>query len=111
MKDSAQQGVMLAEQMMTQFQILLRLAVRVKGEYLEISQPEEGWDLPPCIDENFDNTMLEALKFYFKMLGWKLAANKNAFKEAEILEQEWGFSNDLARNIVGGDIVVAEQFR
>lgn len=111
MKDPAQQGVMMAEQMMTQFQILLKLAVRIKEAYIEISQPEEGWDLPPCIDENFDSVILDALKFYFKMLSWKLAANKNTFKEAEILEQEWGFSNELARNIQGGDLEVAEQFR
>lgn len=111
MKDPAQQGVVMAEQMMSQFQILLKLAVSIKEAYVTISQPEEGWDLPPCIDENFDNVMLEALKFYFKMLSWKLAANKNTFKEAEILEQEWEFSNELARNIEGGDVEVAEQFR
>ncbi|QIX02366.1 hypothetical protein AMS68_007883 [Peltaster fructicola] len=110
MKDVAQQGAMMAEQMILQFQILLKLAVSIKEAYTVIAQPEPGWELPPCIDENFDSVVIEALKFYFKMLHWKLIANKNAFKEAEILEQEWEFSNQLGRYVEGGDVEVAEQF-
>ena len=110
MKDPAQQGVMMAEQMILQFQILLRLAVEIKNEYNSTARPQPGWDLPPCIDDNFDSVVVEALKFYFKMLNWKLMANKNTFKEAEILEQEWDFSNELGRHLDGGDVEVAEQF-
>ncbi|KAK3078478.1 hypothetical protein LTS18_007410, partial [Coniosporium uncinatum] len=44
------------------------------------------------------------------MLNWKLSANKNTFKEAEILEQEWDFCNKIGRNLEGGDVEVAEQF-
>ena len=110
MKDPAQQGVMMAEQMILQFQILLKLAVTIKETYTVVAQPEPGWDLPPCIDDNFDGVVLDALKFYFKMLNWKLMANKNTFKEAEILEQEWDFSNELGRHLDGGDVEVAEQF-
>ncbi|KAJ4350690.1 Suppressor of Sensor Kinase (SLN1) [Ascochyta clinopodiicola] len=109
-KDPSQQGVMMAEQMIAQFQILLRMAGQVKESYLVISRPEPGWDLPPCIEENFDNVVLDALKFYFRMLNWKLAANKNTFKEAEILEQEWEFCNKLGRQLQGGDVETAEQF-
>jgi mitogen-activated protein kinase kinase kinase len=110
MKDSAQHNAMMMEQMISQFQILLKLAIRIKQEYLAISQPEAGWDLPPCIDEGFDQVVLDALKFYFKMLNWKLGGNKNTFKEAEVLEQEWDFSNEIGRHLQGGDIEVAEQF-
>ncbi|OQO12341.1 hypothetical protein B0A48_02983 [Cryoendolithus antarcticus] len=110
MKDPAQQGVMMAEQMILQFQILLRLAVTIKETYLVLAQPHAGWDLPPCIDENFDSVVIDALKFYFKMLNWKLMANKNTFKEAEILEQEWDFCYQLGRHLEGGDVEVAEQF-
>ena len=109
-KDPSQQGVMMAEQMIAQFQILLRMAGQVKESYLVISRPEPGWDLPPCIEENFDNVVLDALKFYFRMLNSKLAANKNTFKEAEILEQEWDFCNRLGRQLQGGDVETAEQF-
>ncbi|KAL2006122.1 hypothetical protein VTN00DRAFT_9776 [Thermoascus crustaceus] len=110
MKDPAQQSPILVDQMISQFQILMRVAVDIKQRYLIISKPEPGWDLPPCIDENFDTVVVDALKYYFRLLNWKLSANKNTFKEAEILEQEWGFSNEIGRQLEGGDIEVAEQF-
>lgn len=110
MKDSAQQNLMMQDQMITQFQVLLNLAIKIKQEYLMISQPEPGWDLPPCIDENFDQVILDALKYYFKMLNWKLSGNKNTFKEAELLFQEWDFANEIGRYLQRGDIEVAEQF-
>lgn len=110
MKDPSQLSGMMAAQMISQFQILLRLAVRIKQEYTVISQPEPGWELPPCIDDKFDFVVLDALKFYFKMLNSKLVSNKNTFKEAEILEQEWEFSNTIGQFLDGGDVEVAEQF-
>ncbi|KAI9777641.1 MAG: Suppressor of Sensor Kinase (SLN1) [Peltula sp. TS41687] len=110
MKDPTQQSTMIIEQMITQFRILLRLAVQIKQEYTLIAQPEPGWELPPCIDDDFDRHVVDALKFYFQMLNWKLSGNKNTFKEAEILEQEWEFSNEIGRHLEDGDIEVAEQF-
>lgn len=111
MKDPAQQSPILVDQMIAQFQILMKVAVEIKQRYVDISRPEPGWDLPPCIDENFDNVVLDAMKYYFRLLNWKLNANKNTFKEAEILEQDWEFSNEIGRLLEGGDIEVAEQFR
>ena len=110
MKDPATLTPMMQTSMISQFQILLKLAVRIKQDYTVISQPEAGWELPPCIDDNFDLVVLEALKFYFKMLNAKLVGNRNTFKEAEILEQEWDFCNDIGRFLEGGDVEVAEQF-
>ncbi|KAI9728623.1 MAG: Suppressor of Sensor Kinase (SLN1) [Chrysothrix sp. TS-e1954] len=109
-KDSGQQLGMIADQMISQFQILLNLATKIKTAYQVLSRPEPGWELPPCVDENFDSTIIAAFKFYFKMLDWKLQANKNTFKEAEILEQEWGFCNELGLYFEGGDVEVAERF-
>ena len=111
MKDPAQQSPILVDQMISQFQILMRVATQIKQRYLEISRPEPSWDLPPCVDENFDSVVLDAMKYYFRILNWKLNANKNTFKEAEILEQEWEFSYVIGRQIENGDIEVAEQFR
>ncbi|KAH8425960.1 putative MAP kinase kinase kinase SskB [Aspergillus melleus] len=110
MKDPASQSPILVDQMISQFQILMKVAVEIKQRYLDIARPEPGWDLPPCIDENFDSVVLDALKYYFRLLNWKLNANKNTFKEAEILEQDWEFSNHIGRQLEGGDIEVAEQF-
>ena len=109
-KESAQQNPMMQDQMIGQFQTLLKLAIRIKQEYLMTAQPEPGWDLPPCIDESFDLVVLDALKYYFKMLNWKLIGNKNTFKEAELLFQEWDFANEIGSHLQGGDFEVAEQF-
>jgi len=110
MKDSAQQNPLMQDQMISQFQVLLKLAIKIKSEYMMIAQPEPRWDLPPCIDEDFDRVILDALKYYFKMLNWKLSGNKNTFKEAELLFQEWGFGNEIGSYLTHGDIEVAEQF-
>ena len=110
MKDSAQQNPLMQDQMISQFQVLLKLAINIKAEYMMIAQPEPRWDLPPCIDEDFDRVILDALKYYFKMLNWKLSGNKNTFKEAELLFQEWGFGNEIGSHLTHGDVEVAEQF-
>ena len=110
MKDAARQGILLTEQLIQQFQLLLELAEKIKHMYLQTTQSEPGWEIPPCMDEDFDSIVLDALHFYFKMLDWKLSLNRNTFKEAEILEQEWDFSSRLGRQFQGGDIQVAEQF-
>lgn len=110
-KDPGQQSSILVDQMLRQFQILMKVAVEIKQRYVEIASPEPGWELPPCVDEHFDTVIVDALKFYFRLLNWKLTVNKNTFKEAEILEQEWDFSNEIGRQLEGGDIEVAEQFR
>ncbi|KAK7987802.1 hypothetical protein PG990_004654 [Apiospora arundinis] len=110
MKETTQQNSILQDQMIAQFELLLQLAIRIKQECLTVLQPQPGWQLPPCIDDSFDQVVLDALKYYFKMLNWKLSRNKNTFKEAEVLFQEWGFANEIGRNLQGGDIEVAEQF-
>lgn len=109
-KETAQQNPLMQDQMTTQFQLLLKFAIRIKEEYLSIENPEPGWDLPPCLDESFDQVVLEALKYYFKMLNWKLSGNKNTFKEAELLFQEWDFANEIGSHLQRGHIEVAEQF-
>ncbi|KAL2756199.1 hypothetical protein ACRALDRAFT_2103939 [Sodiomyces alcalophilus JCM 7366] len=109
-KESAQQNPLMQDQMITQFQALLKLAIRIKLEYVAIAQPEPGWDLPLIIDDSFDHVVLDALRYYFKMLNWKLSGNKNTFKEAELLFQEWDFGNEIGRHLRGGDVEVAEQF-
>ncbi|KLU84079.1 STE/STE11 protein kinase [Magnaporthiopsis poae ATCC 64411] len=110
MKESAQQNPMMQDQMISQFRIVLKLATRTKIDSTAVSQPQPGWELPPCIDESFDQVVLDALRYYFKMLNWKLSGNKNTFKEAELLFQEWDFANEIASHLYRGDIEVAEQF-
>lgn len=109
-KETASQNPLMQEQMISQFQLLLKFAIRIKIEFLEIAKPQPGWDLPSFMDESFDEVVLEALKYYFKMLNWKLSGNKNTFKEAEVLFQEWDFANEIGSHLLRGHIEVAEQF-
>ncbi|KAI9897533.1 hypothetical protein N3K66_007389 [Trichothecium roseum] len=109
-KDTTQLNPLMQEQMTSHFQLLLKFAIRIKVEYSSIANPEDGWDLPPFIDESFDQVVLDALKYYFKMLNWKLSGNKNTFKEAELLFQEWDFANYIGSQLHRGHIEVAEQF-
>ncbi|BFZ60124.1 Suppressor of Sensor Kinase (SLN1) [Saitoella coloradoensis] len=104
--------MIMVDQMVEDFQLFMSLAVRIKNEYTEMSKPEPGWDLPPCIDDNYDSVLLDALKFYFRLLHLKLGSGSKSvyFKEAEILEAEWDYLNDICRYIEGGDLQVAEQF-
>lgn len=101
----------LLDPMISQISKLLEVAVHIKQRYLVVSQHEPGWDPPPCVDENFDSVVVDCLKYYFKLLNRKLTQNKNTFKEAEIIEQEWEFLNEIGRELENGDIEVAEQFR
>jgi mitogen-activated protein kinase kinase kinase len=110
-RDFSTQPVMTTEQMIGHFQIILNLATRIKDAYNKVGRTEPGWDPPDCLEENFDVVVVDALKYYFKLLNWKLTSNKNAFKEAEIMEQEWEFSTRVGRILEGGDVEVAEQFR
>ena len=110
MKETAQNNLILTDQMISQFELLLKLAIRIKQEYLTVSQPQPGWQLPAMLDDTFDQVVLDALRYYFKILNWKLSRNKNTFKEAELLFQEWDFANEIGRHLQGGDVEVAEQF-
>lgn len=109
-EETAQHNPMMQDQMIGQFRLLLKFATEIKTEYLAIEKPEPGWELPPCIDESFDRVALEALRHYFKMLNSKLGGNKNTFKEAELLFQEWDFANNIGSHLYRGDIQVAERF-
>lgn len=104
--------MLMVDQMIEDFVTLLNLAVEIKEQYIRVTTPEEGWNLPSCIDENFDTVVLDTLEFYFKLLNWKLGSNSkgNYFKEAEILESEYDFLDRISKLVEGGDIHVAEQF-
>jgi mitogen-activated protein kinase kinase kinase len=104
--------MLMVDQMIEDFVMLLNFAVDIKDQYMKVTAPEPGWLLPPCIDENFDLVVLNTLQFYFKLLNWKLGSNARGshFKEAEILEDQYIFLDRIAKFVEGGNIHVAEQF-
>ncbi|KAH9081832.1 kinase [Lactarius deliciosus] len=70
-----------------------------------------NWNLPPCISDNYDSVVLEALSFFFKLIHWKLksGAKDIYFKETDLIESQWPTFNDVALTVPGGASVVAEQ--
>jgi hypothetical protein len=100
------------QQTMEDFRITIELGCQIKQQYIELIQPAPGWEIPPCIDENYNAVLLGSLKFYFKLLQWKLKSGfKTVYsKEAEILDHEWTFLNKICRTIGNGERVTAEQF-
>lgn len=103
---------LIVDSMLDDFKIALSVAVRIKREYIKIASPSPGWSLPTNVDEDYDNVLLDSLKFYFKLLTLKLSSgNKNLyFKEIDFLENEWAFLNEHIYWINGGDIHMAGQF-
>ena len=112
-KNLREPTMIVINQLKEDFQVCFRLAVVIKLDYATLSEPQEGWKLPPLSDDNFEAILLSGLKSYFKILGLKLESNDRTvyFKEAELLEEEWEFTTAMGRSIEGGDVVVAEQFR
>jgi hypothetical protein len=106
--------VMVIDQLTDDFRLSIALACTMKKQYGKVIAPdsERKWVLPECIQESYDAVLVEALKFFFRLLYWKLKSGSKAiyFRETEILEDEWEFLNDSAAVIKGGDLIVAEQY-
>ncbi|PHH51962.1 MAP kinase kinase kinase wis4 [Ceratocystis fimbriata CBS 114723] len=109
-KSAAQTNTLILDQMIAQFKTLLRMSVDLNKKYLKIIKPERNWDIPDSLDETYASDVFNALRFYFKMLNWKLSNNKNTFKEAEVLFQEWEFANNIGGHFKGWEIELAEHF-
>ncbi|KAL1917886.1 uncharacterized protein VTP21DRAFT_3720 [Calcarisporiella thermophila] len=104
--------MLIVDQMMEDFRTSLNLGYRIKRNYEELLAPSDGWDLPNCIDEQYDSVLLSALRYFFKLLQWKLKGESKAifFKEAEILEEEWNFLSNVSPHIEGAELETAEHF-
>ncbi|RPA82166.1 hypothetical protein BJ508DRAFT_208424 [Ascobolus immersus RN42] len=102
----------IVETTLKQLHIVLELATQIKRQYFATWSPEPGWELPPCIGENFEKNLMDALRFYFKLLNWLVQHNRPAtsFEGADLLEKEWVFANRVGQDIDEGDVLVAEQF-
>jgi mitogen-activated protein kinase kinase kinase len=89
------------------------LACTLKRQYETILAPDPGgnWNLPQCINEDYDSTILEALISFFKLIHWKLKSGAKGiyFKETDVLEAQWATFNDVSLTAAGGSCLVAEQ--
>ncbi|TRM66001.1 hypothetical protein BD626DRAFT_398258 [Schizophyllum amplum] len=104
---------MIIDQMIEDMRVSIGLTCTLKRQYEALNAPDPSghWDLPPCISPDYDNTTLEALMTFFRLLHWKLKSGAKGiyFKETDVLEGQWATFNDVASTAAGGSCVVAEQ--
>ncbi|GAA5955428.1 hypothetical protein JCM3765_006774 [Sporobolomyces pararoseus] len=106
-------SVVLIDQLTADLRKGLEVACQIKRQYTELAtpDPEAGWSLQDRLD-GYEETLLATLRFFFKLLHWKLKSPSKAiyFKETEIVENEWGFLSNVTEEIDSGDLLVGEHF-
>ncbi|KAI8968533.1 hypothetical protein BDF20DRAFT_828273 [Mycotypha africana] len=104
----------MVDAMMEDYRGLLSLACRVKREYEELTHSAPGFVLEEDepIDRNYDAVLMESVRFYFKLITWKLNLEKeNNLREKEVMEKEWAFLQEtICQTVDKADWECAEQF-
>lgn len=105
--------ILIIDQMTEDLKLSIGLACTLKRQYQAILAPDPGgnWNLPQCISEDYDSTILEALINFFKLLHLQLKSGAKGilFKETDVLEAQWATFNDVSVSAPGGSCLVAEQ--
>lgn len=108
-----QPSAVLVDQLTSDFRSGLALAAKMKENFLEIMTPNfaRGWPGGTLSDE-YDKVLLDSLRFFFKLLNWKLKSGSKAIylKETEVVENEWKFLSEAVEQIEGGDLLIGEHF-
>lgn len=113
LQNENQPSVVLVDQLTADFRSGLALAAKLKENFLEIMTPNPGQGWPGgSLHEEYDKVLLDSLRFFFKLLNWKLKSGSKAIylKETEIVENEWKFLSEAVEQIEGGDLLVGEHF-
>ncbi|KAH8835953.1 kinase [Flagelloscypha sp. PMI_526] len=102
----------IIDQTLDDLKLNLGLACMLKRQYEDFltPDPEGRWDVPPCLEGDYDETILEGLTCLFSVISAKLRNGKKAiyFKETDLLESHWATFNDITLTVNGGSKVVAE---
>ncbi|KAG8954159.1 Suppressor of Sensor Kinase (SLN1) [Tulasnella sp. 424] len=105
-------NVLSVDQLMEDFHLAIGLACTLKNDYEGLIQPDnEGlWNLPPCIGTEYEDAILLALRFFFKLIHQKLKSAHRGiyFKETELLETQWRILEEVTIATKGGGLLVAE---
>ncbi|KAF8446217.1 kinase [Boletus edulis BED1] len=105
--------VLIIDQVIEDVKISLGLACTLKRQYEAFLAPDPGgkWNLPRCISEDYDTTILEALSIFFRLVHWKLKSGVKGiyFKETDVIDSQWATFNDVCMTVIGASAVVAEQ--
>ncbi|KAF9023402.1 hypothetical protein BDZ89DRAFT_1069890 [Hymenopellis radicata] len=96
--------IMIVDQMTEDLRLTLGLACTLKRQYEAFLSPDPSgrWSLPQCISPDYEDSILEALNMFFRLINW------NHFKETDILEAQWPTLIDVSMTVTGGSARVAE---
>lgn len=96
------------------FRRTLEIALRVKQDHLKLVAPHPSghWNIPPCLGDDYDQTVTESIEMFFRLLQYKLKSpDRNIFfRETDVLEEEWDFLHTVAEGFEGGDVLVTENY-
>ncbi|KAL4243115.1 Protein kinase domain-containing protein [Abortiporus biennis] len=105
--------ILIIDQMTEDLKVKIGFACTLKRQYEAFLLPDPGgnWRLPPCISDDYDTVILDALTFFFKLIHWKLKSGTKGihFKETDVIEAQWATFSDVSLTIPGGATLVAEQ--
>ncbi|KAI8461431.1 STE protein kinase [Phakopsora pachyrhizi] len=113
--DLSELSVVLLQQLTDDFRTGLTHATAVKKSWMQIMEPEPNWDvyLPEAARQTFDETLKNALKFFFRLLDTHILTGSNKTldsKDTEIVEGEWSFLKTAVAEIQGGDVLLGEHY-
>ncbi|KAH8100486.1 kinase [Cristinia sonorae] len=105
--------ILIIDQITEDLKVKIGFACTLKRQYEAFLLPDPGgnWKLPPCISDDYDSVILEALTFFFKLIHWKLKSGLRGiyFKETDVIEGQWATFSDVSLSVPGGPSLVAEQ--
>ncbi|THH32768.1 hypothetical protein EUX98_g1372 [Antrodiella citrinella] len=105
--------VLILDQMMEELKVKIGFACALKRQYQAFLAPDPGgnWNLPPCISDDYDSVILEALTFFFQLIYWKLKSGLKSiyYQETDTIEAQWATFSDVSLSVPGGPSLVAEQ--
>lgn len=105
--------MLILDQMIDDLKLGIGLACTLKRQYEAFLAPDPGgkWNLPSCINADYDASILDSMSIFFRLIHWKLKGGAKGvyFKETDVLEAQWATLNDVGLSVSGGSSLVAEQ--
>ncbi|KAJ2611255.1 Suppressor of Sensor Kinase (SLN1) [Coemansia sp. RSA 1365] len=89
----------------------LLVACRVKRTFAAMAAPVQTWRPGVRLDAEYDRTMRNCLRTYFRLLLRKLRVTQGCgARDFEILENQWSFLFEIVRDIDGGQHELALRY-
>ncbi|KAJ7293165.1 hypothetical protein C8J57DRAFT_17783 [Mycena rebaudengoi] len=105
--------VLIIDQMTEDLKISIGLACLMKRQYEAFLEPDPdgNWNLPRCISDDYDATILDSMKVFFRLIHWKLKSGAKGiyFKETDVLEAQWDTFNDVSLTVARGSCLIGEE--